>query len=270
MTDLPISPHARRLTVQEKDQFQQSGYVKNLAVFDQTAIPKLQERFQELVDLLPEGTHMSRVNNWHKANRYVCDLCRTPAILDYVEDLLGADFYQWGSHCFAKFPHDGTEVPWHQDAEYWPLRPMKTVSVWLAIFDTDEENGAMKVVRGSHLWGSQAHHEVDGSQYVLAQEVDMSGIKPEDIVTLDLKAGQISLHDNRLIHGSGPNNSDRMRAGQTMRFCPTEVDCDLDVWPTFESYLVRGEDKYKHNPAGKIPAGNGFPTKIGQASIDFP
>ena len=270
MTGLPISPAARRLTEEEKDQFQQWGYVKNLAVFDKTAIPKLQERFQELVDLLPEGTHMSRVNGWHKANRYVYDLLRTPAILNYVEDLLGANFYLWGSHCFAKFPHDGTEVPWHQDAEYWPLRPKTTVTAWLAIFDTDEENGAMKVVRGSHLWGGQAHHGVDGNHYVLDQEVDMSAIKPEDIVTLDLRAGEISLHDSRLIHGSGPNHSDRMRAGQTMRFSPTEVQCDMEAWPTFESYLVRGEDKYHHHPVGKIPAGNACPTGIGQPSSDFP
>ena len=269
MNELTISPAARRLTQQEKEQYQQWGYVKNLPVFDQAAIPVLQKRFQELVALLPAETHMSRVNNWHKANRWVYDLCRTPAILDYVEDLLGPNFFQWGSHCFAKFPGDGTEVPWHQDAQYWPLQPAKTVSAWLAIYDTDVENAAMRIVRGSHRWGNQQHHTIDKKQYVLNQEVDPKAIKPEEVVSMDLKAGEISLHDDGLIHGSGPNNSDRIRAGQTMRFCPTEVKGDLNVWPNFESYLVRGVDEYQHNPEGKAPTDNRYPVRIGQVSSDF-
>lgn len=268
MHELPISRGARRLTEAEKKQFEEWGYIKNLPVFDETALPVLQQGFQEMVALLPPNLHMSRINNWHKANRWVYDLCRTPAILDYVEDLLGANFFQWGAHCFAKFPGDGTEVPWHQDAQYWPLHPAKTVSVWLAIYDTDEQNAAMQIVRGSHQ-STFKHHSINKAHYVLDLEVDRDAIKAEDVVSMDLKAGEISLHDNRLLHGSGPNQSNRIRAGQTMRFCPTEVKCDLSVWPKFESYLVRGVDHYQHNPEGKAPRGYHYPTKIGQGSWEF-
>ena len=48
MTDLSISHEARRLTEQEKEQFQQWGYVKNLPVFDHAAVPVLQDRFRDL------------------------------------------------------------------------------------------------------------------------------------------------------------------------------------------------------------------------------
>ena len=34
------------------------------------------------------------------------NLCRTPAILDYVEDLLGPNFFQWGGQFFLKEPKD--------------------------------------------------------------------------------------------------------------------------------------------------------------------
>ena len=259
MINLPISPEAHKLTKAETEQFKQWGYVKNLPVFDEAAIPVLQQRFRELVAMLPSDMHISRVPLWHKANRYIYNLSRTPTILDYVEDVLGPNFFQWGAHCFAKFPHDGTLVPWHQDAYYWPLEPKTTVTVWLALFDTDESNAAMRIVRGSHLCGPLEHHEVDGDHYMLTDEVEEEAIKQSEVVTLDLKAGEISLHDNRLIHGSGPNNSDRLRAGQTMRFSPTNVKADLSVWPTFESYLVRGVDEYQHNPAGKVPSRNGHP-----------
>merc|ERR1712130_729708 len=35
------------------------------------------------------------------------------------------------------------EVPWHQDSQYWPLEPMKEATLWLALDDVTEENGAM-------------------------------------------------------------------------------------------------------------------------------
>ena len=85
MSELPISRCARRLTEAEKEQFQNWGYVKNLPVFDDSEIPILQKGFEDMLALLPSHIHMSRVNNWHKANRWVYELSRTKAILDYVE-----------------------------------------------------------------------------------------------------------------------------------------------------------------------------------------
>ena len=80
----PTSP----LRETENKQFQNLGYVKNLPVFDDSDIPILQKGFEEMLALLPPHIHMSRVNNWHKANRWVYELSHTKAILDYVEDLL--------------------------------------------------------------------------------------------------------------------------------------------------------------------------------------
>ena len=206
---------------------------------------------------------------WHKANRWYYKLCRTPAILDYVEDLLGLNFYQWGGQFFVKYPGDGSIVPWHQDSQYWPLTPARTVSVWLAIYDADEANAAMQVVRGSHRRGSFSHHVVNGPAYVLNQEVDDGAVDPANVVTLDLKAGEISLHDDGLLHGSGPNTSDRIRCGATMRFSPTNVQADLEVWPTFEATMARGMDAFGLNPIAKAPTGNGFPVRKFQPSSDF-
>ena len=86
---------------------------------------------------------------------------------------------------------------------------------------------------------------------------------------MDLKAGEISLHDDSLLHGSGANTSGRVRCGLTMRFSPTEVKADLDVWPTFEASMVRGVDRYGHNPVAEPPTGNGFPVRKFQPSSEF-
>ncbi len=266
---LQIEPGARRLTAAERAQFEDRGYVKNLPVFAAPAVSILQARFQELAARLPADIGINETGSWHKANRWFHDLCLTPAILDYVEDLIGPDFCLWGGRFFVKYPGDGSIVPWHQDTQYWPLHPRRTVTVWLAIYDADEENGAMQVVPGSHRAGNLRHHTVGGAAYVLEQEVDADQIDPADIITMDLRAGEISLHNEALLHGSGSNESDRVRCGAAMRFCPTEVKADLAVWPTFEVTPARGVDRFRHNPVARIPTADGLPSGRFQHSSEF-
>ena len=258
----------QRLTGAQVEDFEKRGYLKNLPVFQKTEIATLQATFEKLAARLPNGIDINQVNMWHKCSRMFYDICRHPTILDYVEGLIGSDFFQWGGQFFVKYPGDGSEVPWHQDAQYWPLSPQQTVSVWLAIYDTDETNGAMQAVSGSHL--KQFTHQTNHSPHlVLDQEADISSCQPEDVVTLDLKAGEISIHDAGLLHSSGPNQSHRIRCGMTMRFSPTCVKADLSQWPWFEAYMARGVDRLLLNPHGPTPAGEGYPDRSFQHSSEF-
>ena len=113
----PIGNNSHWLTTTEKKQFNELGYIKNLPVFDKSEIIYLQKCFKEIIKLFPSDIHISRVNNWHKSNRWVYELCRIPSILDYVEELIGSDIIHWAAHCFVKFPGDLTQVPWHQDSQ---------------------------------------------------------------------------------------------------------------------------------------------------------
>ena len=266
-----ISDNVRRLTNKEKQQYSEQGYVKNLPVFSYNGALELQGLFEELSSRLPSDVDINKTNMWHKASKKFHDLCRTPEILDYVEDILGPNFVQWGGQFFHKEPKSGSVVPWHQDAQYWPLKPANAVTVWLAVYDTDKENGAMKVVSGSHKKGSNGfkHHTNNASHLVLDQEVSEDQIDKDNIVYMDLKAGEISLHNDALLHGSDPNNSDRKRCGITMRFSPTNVKGDLNEWPFFETQLARGIDSFKLNPIAQIPRGEATPIKRFCYSKDF-
>ena len=266
-----ISDNVRRLTNKEKQQYSEQGYVKNLPVFSHDGAVELQGLFEELSSRLPSHVDINKTNMWHKASKKFHDLCRTPEILDYVEDILGPNFVQWGGQFFHKEPQSGSVVPWHQDAQYWPLEPANAVTVWLAVYDSDEENGAMKVVSGSHKKGANGfkHHTNDASHLVLDQEVSEDQIDKDKIVYMNLKAGEISLHNDALLHGSDPNNSNRKRCGITMRFSPTNVKGDLNEWPFFETQLARGEDTFKLNPIAQIPRGEATPIKRFCFSKDF-
>ena len=152
LTGLPV------FDVEAKERYLKDGYLTGLPVFDVEAKDDLNDLFVSLSSRLSSDIDINQTNMWHKASLKFYNLCRTPAILDYVEDLLGPNFFQWGGQFFLKEPKDGSVVPWHQDAQYWPLSPAKSVTVWLALYDTDEENAAMKVVKGSHKQGMFKHH----------------------------------------------------------------------------------------------------------------
>jgi ectoine hydroxylase-related dioxygenase (phytanoyl-CoA dioxygenase family) len=158
------------------------------------------------------------------------DYCDNPAILDMVEQLIGPDIALWNSSLFAKPAHDGKRTPWHQDGEYWPIRPLATCSVWLALDDSTPENGCLRVIRGSHTNRAlRAHRTVLGDDVTLHQELEPAELDEARAVDIVLQAGQLSLHDVFLLHGSEANTSPRSRRGMTMRFMPTTSVFDRDL-----------------------------------------
>ncbi|NBT72503.1 MAG: hypothetical protein EBT36_14335, partial [Betaproteobacteria bacterium] len=83
------------------------------------------------------------------------------------------------------------------------------------------ENGCLRVIRGSHRDRSlRRHHTVQAGDVTPTQALDASEFDETNAVDLVLKAGQISLHDVFLLHGSEPNLSSKPRRGMTMRFMP--------------------------------------------------
>ena len=166
------------------------------------------------------------------------DLCRHPAILDLVEEIVGPDILCWATAILSKPPGEARSVPWHQDAGFWHLSPARTVTVWLAIDDADEANAAMRFIPGTHDRGALPMEAVDGAVFAHGlRDAEALGTP----VTNALRAGQGSLHADMLVHGSGPNRSDRRRCGLTLRYCPPEVRVTDEEWRRgVEAVLCRG------------------------------
>ena len=274
---LAASARAAPLSAEAVAGYERDGYLLGLPVLDDASVRTVQARFSELLAKLPAGTDINRVNCWHKANRWVYELSRLGPILDYVQCVLGDDFYCWGAQFFCKLPSEGAvasadnrrqNVPWHQDGQYWPLAPLQAATVWLAVFDTDAGNGAMQVVAGSHRDGAFEHRISERADYALAQEIPAERIDDDRVVSMDLRAGQMSLHDIGLVHGSTTSRDGRPRVGLTFRYSPTRVKADLAEWPFFEAYPARGAAPSR-NPVGKIPSSDAVPTGMFQRSEEF-
>lgn len=223
----PADPTATRtLRPDDVERFNTNGFVAPLPVFDPAEADRVRDYIDDLLQRVvdaPDPRNSYSVISYHIVCQGLHDLVRTPRILDYVEDLLGPDFVCWGTHLFCKPPFDQKAVPFHQDAIYWPLTPSRSVTVWLAIDDADEENAAMQFIPGSHRLGPLPHEtkELDGTRVLNRQAVDAE--RHGEPVSDELRAGHASIHSDLLLHGSRANSSPRRRAGLTIRYAAAEV-----------------------------------------------
>lgn len=241
------------LDAQQIAHFREHGYLVGLPVFSTDEMDRVNQELPEILNLLQPGESTKEIREWHESSRYLFDICMDSRILDYVESLLGANFYMWASNFFIKEPGSPETVSWHQDAYYWPLTPAESLTAWIAFDDVDEQNGAMQVIPGSHRRGTVEHRRQEGDiDSVLSLEADVGGFDLSTVVSIPLKCGNVSLHDNNLLHASPANLSDRRRAGFTVRFSPNRVKADLRVNPHFHIFPARGE-VCRTNPLGEVP-----------------
>jgi hypothetical protein len=233
----------RALSRDDVDRYNRDGFLLGVTVFDASEAADIRRYFDRLLaETLSAGGDSYSISTAHLKHGRVYDLLSHPRIVASVRDLLGEDVIGWGSHFFCKMPNDGKAVAWHQDASYWPMSRSNTVTVWLAVDDADRENACMQFIRGSHLFGLIPYRtSTDAEGNVLDQTVE-DAEEYGEIVDVELKAGQISLHSDLLLHGSEPNHSDRRRCGLTLRYCTPDVKAGLD-WHQ-KGVVVSGEDRY--------------------------
>jgi ectoine hydroxylase-related dioxygenase (phytanoyl-CoA dioxygenase family) len=133
---------------------------------------------------------------------------RDPKILDMVEQLIGPDVALWNMSFFAKPALNGKKTPMHQDGEYWPIVPLATCTVWIAIDAATVENGCLRYIPGSHKQNRLMAHEVKNDpNYTLNRELAPTEYDASTAEDLILPAGGMALHDVYIAHGSEENGS---------------------------------------------------------------
>ena len=243
-----------QLSEEQKAFYHANGYLIGLpAIYTAAEMQQINADLPHLLALLRPDETAKDIREWHETSTYLYDICMNPKIHDLVEGILGPNFFLWASSFFIKEPHSTATVGWHQDAYYWPMKPQHSVTVWLAYDDVDEENGAMQLIPGSHRAGLLKHERSQHSDSILTLELEHGSFDEASAVSFKLKAGEVSLHDDRAAHGSPANPSARRRAGLTIRYSGTDVKNDMSVNPNFKTYLCRGVDAYHHNPVGTPP-----------------
>lgn len=233
-----VNAAPRCLSVDQIEQYNRTGFVQPFNIFSSSEMRDIRTYFDRLMaDLGPDGAY--GINCFQARLSGLWDIATDNRIVDLVADLVGPDVICWATAILSKAAGDPKRVPWHQDASFWSLSPARTVTVWLAIDDADEANSAMRFIPGTHDKGALPTSERGkGSVFHKGTaNAEAMGIP----FTNALKAGQISLHADMLVHGSLPNVSDRRRCGLTLRYCPPEVQITDQSWATgVEAVLCRG------------------------------
>ncbi len=248
------------LSAAQVEQYKRQGYLNAIPVLAGGEAARYAAEFDRLEQQVGKEKAQIELIDCHFDERFIWQLATHPTILDCIEDLIGPDILLLATHFFNKYGEGNlgdSFVAWHQDVTFWGLEPPRAVTAWYAVDDSDVENGCMQVIPGSHDLGLLEHGRArrKGNLLSINQEVTVSADQIRTATDLELRAGQMSIHDGTLIHGSLPNRSTRRRCGLTLRYVPTYVSQieDNSHGKNWRALLVRGEDQYGHFPQVAAP-----------------
>jgi non-heme Fe2+,alpha-ketoglutarate-dependent halogenase len=232
------------LTQEQIDTFWRDGCVfpiRVMAQADATALRARLEAFERETGGPLKGALRHKT---HLLFTWLADLVRNRNIVDAVEDLYGHDLFCWTTNFFIKEANNPAFVSWHQDSTYWGLDKPDVVTAWVALTPSNEANGAMGFIPGTHTSDQMPHRDTFAKNNLLTrgQEVAVD-VDESKAVTIELQPGEMSLHHVRLVHGSPPNPSNDRRIGFAIRYIPTSV---AQVAGEDSATLVRGEDAFGH------------------------
>ena len=231
MFRIPEAPEQWRqyaLSETQLDSYRRDGYVSGVRLLSDEQVDVLREELTPLFDPTHPGHelfHEYHSNESKDAQAVLFhalgawrvtpafhDLLWNPAFTVPASQLLGGAVRFWHDQLFCKPPRHGGVVAWHQDYSYWTRTvPMAHLTCFIALDDTDVENGCLYHVPGTHRWPllpvTGLAGDMDAIQTVLSDE-QRALFRP---TPTKLKKGYASFHHPLTIHGSYGNTSDRPR-----------------------------------------------------------
>lgn len=233
-----------RLTREQIDAFHRDGFLFPLRVITAGQAAHYRACLEHHEARAGQALQGNMRHKTHLLFTWVDELAHNPAILDAVADVIGPNVLLWNTNFFIKEAAHPGFVSWHQDSTYWGLDPDEVVTAWVALTDATPDNGYMQFLPGSHRIDQLPHLDTFHRDNLLSrgQEIAVE-VDKSKAVGVGLKAGEMSLHHIKLVHGSAPNHSTDRRIGVALRYIPTHVR-QTKLRDT--AMLVRGVDEYHH------------------------
>ncbi len=273
------------LTPDEVRFYHREGYLLVEDVFDGNEVAELNrvtdgciERSRELAasdfrfDLAPHHTAdhpvVRRIKNPVAFDEVYARAARKERLLDIVECLIGPGVRFDHSKMNIKARGGRAAIDWHQDWAFYPHTNDDLLAVGLYLGDCSLENGPLMVIPGSHRGPVFDHHHE--GVFVGSCNAAELGALPEDAVPLTGRAGSITIHHVRTLHGSLENRLDRDRRLLLMCYMA------LDAWPLagagsfdlaeFDGRILRGEPTLQPRQDA-LPVRSPLPRIPGSGSI---
>ena len=201
------------LSSNQLKQYKDDGFVSPINIFSKEKAKEIREEIELIENKIPGELEKSGRYNAHLISPLLDEVTHNSKILDAVESLIGKNILVCGTTLFIKNPNEKGYVSYHQDAKYIGLEPHNWVTAWVAITDSNEKNGCMRMWSGSHKDNLKEHDEKFNEGNLLTRGQTVKDVPKEKTTPLILNAGQMSLHHPTIVHGSDLNNSDDRRIG---------------------------------------------------------
>jgi phytanoyl-CoA hydroxylase len=244
------------LNQQQIDYYDKNGYLAVENVLSDAEVSELRRVTDEFVEKsrevtehdhiydlepghTPEAPRVRRIKSPAAHHPVYDGTLRHDRILDIVEQLIGPGVRYNGHKLNMKYPEFGSPVEWHQDWAFYPHTNDDLLAVGVAIDDMTVENGCLMVIPGSHKGPTYDHHQ-DGAFVGAVTDPNFS---PDTAAHVEVKAGGISIHHVRTLHGSYPNTSSKPRRLLLLQYCAIDAWSLLGKpdWDVFNSFILRGE-----------------------------
>ena len=201
------------LSPNQLKQYEDEGFVSPINIFSKEKAKEIRDEIELIEKEMPEELENSGRYNAHLISPLLDEVTHNPKILDAVESLIDEDILVCGTTLFIKNPNEKGFVSYHQDAKYIGLEPHNWVTAWVAITDSNEHNGCMRMWPGSHKDHLKEHDQKFNQGNLLTRGQTVQNVPKEKTTPLVLTAGQMSLHHPTTVHGSDINKSDDRRIG---------------------------------------------------------
>ncbi len=183
----------------------------------------------------PENPRVRRIKQTHLQHPEYGRLTRHPKVIAVLQALWGPDIRFDTAKLNMKCAGFGASVEWHQDWAFYPHTNDNLAAVGIMMDDMAMENGPLMIIPGSHR-GPVFDHHADGI-FCGAMDPANNDVDYASAIPLNGKAGAITVHHVRAVHGSAPNVSDRDRRLLLLQFRAA------DAWPLLG--FPGGMEKYK-------------------------
>ena len=239
------------LSAQQIKYYNEKGYIAPIDVLSNQEASEIRKEIETIEKKWPDALAGPGRNYVHLISPVFNKLCLNKKILDAVESIIGKNILICGTTLFIKNPNEKGFVSFHQDAKYIGLEPHNWVTAWIAITDANEENGCMQMWPRSHKKNLIHHTEKFDENNLLTRGQAIENVPSEEIESVVLETGQMSLHHPTVIHGSGLNKSNDRRIGFVVQsYIGSNVN---QVLGKMFVQKARGKDTYKFHKYSDIP-----------------
>ena len=233
------------LSSNQLKQYKDEGFVSPINIFTKEKANEIRNEIELIEKKIPGELEKSGRYNAHLISPLLDEVTHNSKILDAVESLIASNILVCGTTLFIKNPNEKGFVSYHQDAKYIGLEPHNWVTAWVAITDSNKENGCMRMWSGSHKDNLKEHDQKFNAGNLLTRGQTVKNVPIEKTTPLILKAGQMSLHHPAVVHGSEQNNSNDRRIGFVIQsYIGTNVK---QILGKNSVQLARGVDKFNYH-----------------------